>query len=212
MPPRHFQGGGESCVVQGVADLVYAAHQRQGGSRADLLSVMHLWWFSRLERGHRQNVGTTTRTALRVARRRGFIRAAKLPYRWQDFNVRPPDRLGLQAIRQRGLTYERIAEKGAGRVEAIKLSIASGFPVAIGYNATADPRLAKLGGMGHLMVAYEYDATGVIHRNWWRELPDVRLPPSTVARGRDPWRCTSAPSFAMPTPRTTFHAMPTCER
>lgn len=116
--------------------------------------------------------GTYPRTMARGLSKVGVPHEDDWPFDPGKVNKHPPPQCFLRGYKRRGGTYQRIAERGEARIEAICAAIAGGLPVTIGtmvepsFGNLNGPRLierpvdgAPLAG-GHLMCIVGYSNHG----------------------------------------------------
>jgi hypothetical protein len=169
---RRDQGATSMCVAFGTAHAI-GIRERFLGVELPPVSVMSMYSVSRsYHQVKLVDQGTYPRTLCKGLAKLGVPLEEDWPFNPAHVNRRPPPQCFLRGFARRGGTYQRIAEKGTARVEAICAAIAGGLPVTIGtmvepsFGNLRGPRLierprdgARLAG-GHLMVIVGYSNHG----------------------------------------------------
>ncbi len=189
--PLLDQGNLGSCVAQAVADAIYASHMRQfmaGGLSLEqahqvcqLASRLAIYYLARAtHKMQRYDVGTYIRAAFQILLKFGFARESDWPYIVSRFADMPPTKIFRGGIDQKEPTeYHRIFESGEARCDAVKLALAHGHAVVVGFDVddafTAhdfdrvwDGPTSPIVG-GHAVVLGSYDEVGPEAKNSWKD-------------------------------------------
>jgi hypothetical protein len=226
LPPVQDQGGGSSCVLFSFAQVLHAAHVRQGIKEPELCSIQHGWWLCRFEAGtHQHNTGTYTRRAVRLSNERGVCRARHMPYDPGAYAKPPPVMADRMAADQKATWAEklgrspfecrRLPPKSVMRAQQTRESCAAGLPVIAGFDISERFRRGELDfsqpimppeagepmAGGHAMVVYGYDERGnlLVRNSWgtdWGLSGNCIISPQWLNMARDPWTIVSAPYYS----------------
>lgn len=141
------QNGHNSCVVQVIAQGMYAAHVKAGHPDPPLLSRHHLWHpCRRAKRAQNDNVGTQMRTPFKVMNALGFCQEKHWPHdlsMGEDAAFRKtPATIAQQMAHDQKqgdkTVYRRIYELGSARLDRLKRSIVAGQPPMFGTGVGRD--------------------------------------------------------------------------
>jgi C1A family cysteine protease len=141
------QGRLGSCVAQGVAKGIYAAHKRQAISFPEHISRLALYYLARAVIGKQhQHTGCHIRDAFKVLNIFGFCPEGGWPYDDEpgedgDFLRMPPTNAFRRSFDQRGsgrkpAEYRRVMDTGTKRVDAVKQQLRDGRPVIFGTSVS----------------------------------------------------------------------------
>jgi hypothetical protein len=173
------QNGHNSCITQGIAKAMYAAHLRAGHADPPNLCRFLLWAQLRGEAMLQDNVGSYIRKGFKKLNAEGFCKEEYWPHDTDTgpearFRKKPSRNARRMAHDQREAgqltVYRRIYETGADRIERVKGCIANDQLVVFGTSvdrdfvqnhfdamSPLDPPRSDIAG-GHCMDVVAYDA------------------------------------------------------
>ncbi len=168
------QGNLGSCTAYG-SGKAFRYLDRQDGSDFDV-SELSQYYNSRLLMGQQyvtQDSGATIRDAVKALAQFGMARETDWPYVISKFTQTPPQAAYDFAARHQALEYVAVSNS----VNEVKLAIAAGYPVIIGFTVYQnyqqgfgsgiwpEPSGAVVG--GHCVLLDGYDSTHVLFPNSW---------------------------------------------
>lgn len=220
------QGHLGSCVAQATAKVLYASLVRQhltqqNAEAPELPSRLAIYYLARASHQMQHfDSGTFLRAAFQILNRFGFCPEDVWPYHVARFSEMPPTRAFRLSFDQRKPTvYWRIFETGNDRLDAVRRSIAAGYPVAFGTRVSHDfvrggvagkvwdaPAISDAAG-GHAMVFSDYASDGSfgVLNSWgtgWSDDGWCRFSESYVTAEvtRDLWVAEHAPVYSTDLP------------
>lgn len=222
LPPVLDQGGDQSCVVQGAATLVWAAHKRdRPDETSELLARKVPWYLDRKSRGlEAWNLGMQIRSAFKLLNAIGFCRERHFPHTI-PYDQKPGPRVARLCDDQRKhqndadrVAYASIfATSDTDLLTKLKDAIATGYPVVGGWPIVRAFARGEFDARysvgppdefevtkGHLLTLHAYEGDKFRARSSWGEAwadgGDVWLRSEYVVEGADFWVVLQAPSFS----------------
>ncbi len=168
------QGNLGSCTAYG-SGKAFRYLDRQAGTDFDV-SELAQYYNSRLEMGAQyvsQDSGATIRDSVKALAKYGMARETDWPYVISKFSQTPPSAAYDFAAKHQALEYVTVGNN----VNEVKLAIAAGYPVIIGFTVYQnyqqgfasgiwpEPQGAAVG--GHCVLLDGYDASYVMFPNSW---------------------------------------------
>ena len=181
MPAVYDQGQLGSCVDNATAGAVEYAWLKQGKPNHYTPSRLYLYWNARfLEGTTDEDSGSTIHDGIRAIAEHGFVPETQWPYDINKFKLKPPADLYASAEKEIIDDYGFLDQSS----HALKLALAAGFPVIIGFSVFASFQTAEVartgimpmprpgheelrGGHGVLVVGYNDAHKWFIVRNSW---------------------------------------------
>jgi C1A family cysteine protease len=182
LSPVVDQGQLGSCTANAIVSGLREFLDLKNGSPLTRLSRLFLYWHERkIEGTINQDSGAYIRDGMKVLQKIGVCPELDYPYSIDHFTDKPTDKAETVATAYKISSYHRVAN-----LNALKTSIAEGYPVVIGisvYESFESDQVAKtgliplpdtnkeqcLGGHAVLVAGYDDNAGHTICRNSWGE-------------------------------------------
>ncbi|MHB1953780.1 MAG: C1 family peptidase [Sulfobacillus sp.] len=180
-PPVYDQGELGSCTANAIGAAYQFDEIKQGNLNGDAQpSRLFIYYNERVLEGTvYEDSGAEIRDSVRSIAQFGVCPEKDWPYLVEQFTVRPPESCYQSAKEHRAVLYKRVPQVLAN----IKSVLASGLPVAFGFNVFSSfesqevaktgimpmPQLNEqcLGGHAVLAVGYDDSKQAIIVRNSW---------------------------------------------
>jgi C1A family cysteine protease len=130
-PPVYSQGDLNSCTANAIAAAIQFERQKQG--LPDIMpSRLFIYYNERAMEGQVDtDSGAQIRDGIKSVAKQGVCPEADWPYDQAKFSQRPPDSAYRDALRDRAVSYERVARD----LEQMRGCLASGCPFVLGLTA-----------------------------------------------------------------------------
>ena len=179
-PPVYDQGQLGSCTANGIGALLQFARMKQRLTPNYVASRLFIYYNERvMEHSVESDSGAQIRDGIKSVAKLGDCPENEWPYELARFADKPPARCYRDALQDRALSYQRLAQN----LGQMKACLASGYPFVFGftvYDSFESAQVAKSGTVplpqadehalgGHCVVAVGYDDARqrFIVRNSW---------------------------------------------
>jgi C1A family cysteine protease len=179
-PPVYDQGDLNSCTANAIAAAFEFDQMKEKLAKPFMPSRLFIWYNERAIEGTvGSNVGASLRDGIKTVNKQGVCPEDEWPYQDAEFDKKPPAGSFTDALKNRAVTYQRLAQT----LTQMKGCLASGFPFVFGfavYESFESPDVAQSGTVplpgptearlgGHAVVAVGYDDSRQVFivRNSW---------------------------------------------